>query len=305
VEARVIGRGALAGLLAGVLSFVFTRIFVEPLIDKSIDYETGRGEILNALRSAAGLPTEAEGPEIFSRSFQSTIGVATGLIAISVAFGALVAVAFILLDGRFSIRPRVLAWWIAAFGFLGFFLLPFVKYPANPPAVGHEFTIVPRTQLYLTMVVASLVLLAGAVYLARRLSKRWGTGRAVLASGLAFLVVFGVLLAWLPPLGDLASNVASQHDLGFAKATTETPQPITNTLGSTLTVDGKTYAAGQLVYPGFDADLLWRFRWYSLLNQVIIWGTIGIAFGLLMERLLRRASGVPEAAGESRTTAPA
>jgi len=47
---------------------------------------------------------------------------------------ALVTVAYLVLHGRFAIRPRNLAWMIAGFGFLGVYLLPFVKYPANPPA---------------------------------------------------------------------------------------------------------------------------------------------------------------------------
>ena len=35
---------------------------------------------------------------------------------------------------------------IAAFGFAGVYMLPFVKYPADPPAIGHTFTIGTRGQ---------------------------------------------------------------------------------------------------------------------------------------------------------------
>ena len=82
-----------------------------------------------------------DGPEIFSRDIQSTIGIASGIIAFSVAMGALIAVAYLVLHGRFTLRPSRLAWLIAGLGFLGVYLLPFVKYPANPPAIGHTFTI--------------------------------------------------------------------------------------------------------------------------------------------------------------------
>ncbi len=288
MEIRVIGRGALAGFVSGVLAFVFARIFAEPLVDKAIAYESGRGDILNALRSAAGLPTEAEGPEIFSRTIQSTVGIGTGIIAISTAFGALVAVGFLVLNDRVSVRPRVLTWSVAAFGFLGIFLMPFVKYPSNPPAIGHDFTIGARGRLYLTMVVVSLLLLALAALAAHRLAPRFGSQGAVVLSFLGLLVVFGVVLAILPSLGDLHANVAASHELGFARAATETPQPITNVTGKTLTVDGMTYAPGQLVYPGFDADLLWKFRWYSIINQLIIWTGIALILGTLLERLLGR-----------------
>jgi hypothetical protein len=79
-------------------------------------------------------------------------------------------------------------------------------------------------------------------------------------------------------------NQASEF--GFARAATETPQPITNILSTPLVVDGKTIAPGQIVYPGFDPDLLWKFRLYSIINQMIIWTTIALVFGTLIDRLV-------------------
>ena len=91
MEIRVILRGALSGFAAGVLGFIFARIFAEPLINKALDYESGRDAPLAPLNHAAGRPVAPDGPEIFSRSVQSTIGLATGIIAFSVAMGALIA----------------------------------------------------------------------------------------------------------------------------------------------------------------------------------------------------------------------
>jgi hypothetical protein len=178
---------------------------------------------------------------------------------------------------------------IAGFGFLGVYLLPFVKYPANPPAIGHTFTITTRGQLYLAMVACSLVLLGLAVYLARKLAPRLGLLGAVVVSAAAFLVVYGVLVGLLPSLGDLPANAAASSQFGYARAATETPQPIGNILSAPLVVDGKTIAPGQIVYPGFDAGVLWKFRWYSVINQALIWLTVALVFGALLERFL----GVP------------
>ena len=303
MEIRVIGRGALAGLIAGVLGFVFARIWAEPVIAKSLDYESGRIDILAALNTAAGRPVAPEGPAIFSRTIQSTVALATGVIVFSVAMGALVAVAYLVLHGRFAVRPQTLAWLVSGFGFLGVFLLPFVKYPANPPAIGHNFTIGPRAQLYLTMVAASLVLLGLAVFVARRLSQRFGPYRAVLISAAGFLVLYGVLLAVLPSLGELSANTAHADQFGFAPAATETPQPITNILSTPLSVDGKTVAPGQIVYPGFDADVLWKFRWYSLLDQALVWTTIALVFGALVDRLVGHAKPTPAAAVDETASA--
>ena len=286
MEIRIILRGALSGAVAGILGFVFARIFAEPVIDKAIAYESGRDDVLAALNKAAGRVVAPDGPEIFSRTIQSTIGIASGIIAFSTAMGALVAVAYLVLHGRFAIRPRNLAWLIAGFGFLGVYLLPFVKYPANPPAIGHTFTITTRGQLYLSMVACSLVLLGLAVYLARKLAPRFGMVTAVVVSAVAFLVVYGILIGLLPSLGNLPANVAASNQFGYARAATETPQPITNILSTPLVIDGRTIAPGQILYPGFDADVLWKFRWYSLINQALIWLTIALVFGGLLERFL-------------------
>src|ERR1700735_2416577 len=208
MEIRVILRGALAGFVAGVLGFAFARVFAEPVINQAISYESGRDDILAALNKAAGRVVAPDGPEIFSRTIQSTIGIGTGIIAFSTAMGALIAVAYLVLHGRFNVRPRNLAWMIAGFGFLGVYLLPFVKYPANPPAIGHTFTITTRGQLYLTMVAGSLILLGLAAWLARELIPRFGTTGAVVMAAVAFLVVYGVLIGLLPSLGNLGANVA-------------------------------------------------------------------------------------------------
>jgi hypothetical protein len=294
MEIRVILRSALAGFCAGVLGFVFARIFAEPVINKAIAYESGREAVLAQLNRAAGRPVAPEGPEIFSRTIQSTIGVATGIVAFSVAMGALVAVAYLVLHGRFNVRPRNLAWMIAGFGFLGVYLLPFAKYPANPPAIGHSFTIHTRGMLYLTMVASSLILLGLAVYLAYKLTPRLGATGAVVVSALAFLAVFSVLLGMLPSPGDLPANITHQGQFGYARAATETPQPITNILATPLVIDGKTIAPGQIVYPGFDADVLWKFRWYSIINQLLIWTVIALIFGALLDRLTRPAKPAPQ-----------
>jgi hypothetical protein len=60
---------------------------------------------------------------------------------------------------------------------------------------------------------------------------------------------------------------------------TETPQPLTD-------------PSGKIVYPGFDADLLYRFRLYSAGAQILLWGVLGVGFAPLAERVFR-AHGEP------------
>jgi hypothetical protein len=79
--------------------------------------------------------------------------------------------------------------------------VPFVKYPANPPSVGHSETVGDRTGLYLVMVVCSLLFGLGAVWLGRRLAPRYGNWTATLLAAGAFIVVIGIVMAVLPSLG--------------------------------------------------------------------------------------------------------
>src|ERR1700748_2671721 len=106
MEIRIIGRGGLAGVIPGLLGFVFARIFAEPVINQAIAYESGRDRWLDLLNKAAGRPVAPDGPEIFSRTIQYTIGVVSGIVAFSAAMGALIAVAYLVMHGRFQVRPR-------------------------------------------------------------------------------------------------------------------------------------------------------------------------------------------------------
>lgn len=115
-----------------------------------------------------------------------------------------------------------------------------------------------------------------------------------------------MLIGVLPSLGNLPANVAHSDQFGYARAATETPQPITNILSTPLTVNGKVIAPGQIVYPGFDADVLWKFRWYSIINQLLIWTTIALGFGALLDRYIlgRAPRPAPEAVPDPAEPAP-
>jgi hypothetical protein len=272
MEKKLIGFGALAGALAGLLAFVFARIFAEPMIQGAIDYESAREAAQNALDKAAGLPIEAPGPDLVSRAVQGSVGIGLGMILFGAAMGVLFAVAYSVCIGRTGgVRPRPLALLVAAAGFLGFYLVPFVKYPANPPAVGHEETIAQRSALYLVMVACSLIFLFLAVYFGQKLARRTSVWNASLIAGAGFIVAISVVMLILPPLGHLQANVAE-----YGLHATETPLPLRG-------------PDGQLIFPGFPADVLYRFRLYSIGAQLIMWTTIALVFAPFAERLLRPA----------------
>ena len=283
VNERLIWRGVAAGGLAGLLAALFTRIMAEPVIQKSINYETARDAVENALRKAAGLAPLPPGPDIFGRSVQRNLGAPVALVVFGMAMGALFAVVFVLVHRRYGERfkPRVLAVIIAGASFFAIYFVPYLKYPANPPAIGHPDTIHARGNLYLGMVAVSIVSLIAAFFLARYLAARWGGWNGTIATALVFIAWMAIVMAIFPALGHLHTNVVQ-----YGKQVTETPLPLKN-------------AAGQIVYPGFPADVLFKFRLYSMINQILLWSTIGLTFGLLAERALApapRAARVPVAA---------
>jgi hypothetical protein len=268
MEKRLIFRGFVAGGIAGLLCFIFARIFAEPVIQASINYQNARQAAQAALNKAAGLAAPPPGPDIFSRTIQGNVGVGTGLIFFGAAVGALFSVVYIIIGRRVRVTPRVLALLLAGSGFLAMYMVPFLKYPANPPSIGNPDTIRARGLLYLAMVTVSVAGLILAVMTARKLRDRLGPWNAVLVSGLGYAVFVGIAIAVLPPLGHLHANVVA-----FGRHLTETPLPLRN-------------PKGQIVFPGFPADVLFNFRLYSIINQLMLWSAIGIIFGALAERVL-------------------
>ncbi|GAB3578942.1 CbtA family protein [Calidifontibacter terrae] len=272
MERALILRGALSGALAGLLAFAFARIFAEPQITAAINYEEGRHAAQHLLDKAAGVPTAAHEHDVFSRTLQANLGIGVGMIAFGLAMGVIFAVTYTICLGRFGgVRARGLSLLVAAAGFVALYLVPFMKYPANPPAIGHADTIRTRSNLYLLMVLVAALLMVGAVLLGHWLRRRLGPWSSVVVGGLAYAVTVGVVMAILPSYGELAANVAH-----YGHHATETPLPLRD-------------SSGTIVYPGFPADVLASFRLNSVVAQGILWGAIGLLFAPMAERALAGA----------------
>jgi hypothetical protein len=253
VEKRLIGRGLLAGAVGAVLAFIFARVCAEPVIARAIAFEDGRTEAENAHG------VHEHGIELFTRGVQANAGLGFGVLIFGLAVGALFAVLFCVVYARAAGRaeilgPRQLSLLLAAAAFVAVYLVPFVKYPPNPPAVGQSDTIGARTGWYLVMVLASVVLAIAAVWLARRLADRFGAWSGRLLAVVAYLVTAAVVMVLLPTVD-------------------ETPEPLRD-------------ASGAIVYPGFPADVLYEFRLLSLGTQLLLWVTVGVVFATLAGRLL-------------------
>lgn len=199
MEKRIIARGLLAGAIASVVAFVFARAFVEPVIDKAIAFEE------------AHTGGHDHGVELFSRGVQANIGMGFGVLAFGVAMGALFAVAFCVVHGRVgNLSPRLLSVLLAAGMLLSLYVVPFLKYPASPPAVSLDETIRQRTLLYLMMVVLSVVMLAAAVWLGRNLLERLGAWSAALIAAAAYVVGVAAVMIALPTIDEMPESFPAQ-----------------------------------------------------------------------------------------------
>jgi len=178
-----------AGLLAGLLAGLFAFFIGEPLLDQAIGLE----------ESATHSPDE----EVFSRATQKVgLFFATGLSGVFV--GGLFGLTYAYFCGRMAAGSE----WIrgvslAAVIFAGAVLIPFLKYPANPPTVGDPATIGARTAAYLALVGLSLLAVLAAWYASRLLRER-GVSTPVrqVTIGLGLFSVVTGLFMGLPAAAD-------------------------------------------------------------------------------------------------------
>ncbi len=246
-------RGMLAGLLAGVLGFVFAHQFGEPSVDTAIAFES---------YVEYNVHQEEPEAELVPRELQSTFGLGTGALIYGVALGGMFSLVFAATYGRLgALRARVTAVLLALLGFVAVYLVPFLKYPANPPAVGDPATIQYRSSVYVVLVLASIVGMLFAVTLQRRLAVRLGNFDATLLAAAFYIVVMAICYAVFPGINEVPQE--------------ELPDVIRAVTDAEVT---------------FPPTVLWSFRVASIGLQVVVWTTISLVFGVLAERALERSA---------------
>ena len=155
-------RGMLAGLIGACVAATFALLFAEPQIDAAV--------ALEAHRAAHAMPA---GDELVSRATQKTWGLYTALGLYGTALGGLLAIVFAGLYGRVArVGPRSLALLLALAAFVVIVLVPAIKYPPTPPAVGLHDTVRLRTAAYVAMLALSVAAATLGLWSFRRLAGR-------------------------------------------------------------------------------------------------------------------------------------
>jgi predicted cobalt transporter CbtA len=200
----------LVGIVAGLLCFTFLKLYGEPEVDQAIAFETQldktrAAQASGAMSNMAMSKGKQEEPELVSREVQAGLGLLTGVIVYSTAFGGLFALAFAFAYGRVAggLSPQSSSALLAALGFVAVYLVPSLKYPANPPAIGDPETIGVRTALYFTMVAISIAAMVAATSIKRPLTARFGNWSAALIVAATYLVLVAIAGLLLPSVNEV------------------------------------------------------------------------------------------------------
>jgi len=143
----VIISGALAGAIHGTVNFAI----VEPYLDQAIGIEN---ENLFASGEADDNPqfwADYEEYRVWQKSGQVIAGMILG-VAMGSLFGIVYALSRNSLPGKNDVTKAVV---LAGIMWITIYLIPFLKYPANPPTVGDAETVVLRSILYVSFIAIS------------------------------------------------------------------------------------------------------------------------------------------------------
>jgi predicted cobalt transporter CbtA len=233
-------RGLLAGLIAGLAAFGVAYAVGEPQVAASVALEEAQTD-----HSAAHGHDDGDAPAVeVSRANQSTWGLLTGTVAIGVAMGGITALAAAFALGRIgTLKPPQTTALVALLGFVAFGLVPFLKYPATPPAVGHPETVGDRTTLYFAFLAISVAgVIAETIFAALLLRREATVFQAVVFPALGFLAVVGISAHLLPTVNEVGDFPADTLWY-FRRASILTTAALWATLGVVLTgLIGKLYA---------------------------------------------------------------
>lgn len=203
--------GLLAGLLAGVAAFVVAYTVGEPQVDRAIALESaGATADHHHEDGATASHSHSHDDAAVSRTTQSTLGLATGTLAIGVVLGGLTGLLSAVSLGRLgSLRPAASTALVALLGAVSFSVVPFLKYPATPPAVGSGETIDSRTALWFGFVAVSVLGVLAAVAVTRWAARRWSGVPGTIAGATAYVVVVAVAALAFPKVDELGGFPAS------------------------------------------------------------------------------------------------
>jgi predicted cobalt transporter CbtA len=198
-----IGLTLVSGAIAGTLLGLINQIVVEPYIDKAIGIQTQ-----NAINSGQMVMSTSQQSNY--RLWQKGGEIAAGAIygiSLSALFGVIFAYGrnSILLPGSNHTKKALV---LAGIMFLVLFLIPTLKYPANPPGVGNPQTIYLRETLYVGFIATSGFTALFLVFI----NKKFGDNnslsskkKAIIILPVIYAIIIVIAFVSFPPNPDKAT----------------------------------------------------------------------------------------------------
>jgi predicted cobalt transporter CbtA len=238
--------GLVAGLCGGLLAAGFVALAGEPAVDRAIAFEERRAAAADGHAHAHG----GADPAPVSRALQKSAGLVTAAVVYGAALGGLFALVFAFAYGRVGrASPRVTAYWLAAAAFVVVYLVPFAKFPANPPAIGEADSIGRRTALYATMVAISVLAAVAAARLRPALGRRMDAHAATLLALATYVVVVVAAGLALPGIHEVPAGFPADTLWRFREASVGMQATLWLTIGVTFSYAAQRVMTGRPVLP--------------------------------------------------------
>jgi hypothetical protein len=305
-----VARGLVAGAVGGGAAALFIRLVTETQIGFALEFE-----------DAAVLGGPATEAAEFSRGTQYWGGMAAAVLYGAV-IGLALGVAVAALHHRVRAHDEVgRVARVATGAFVAVVLIPFLKYPANPPAVGDPDTVGERARLFLSLMAAGIVIVFAAWYLWEYLSDRgWDGGRRLAAVGGAFTAVVALAFVVWPPspdaivppdneaspalvVADDAPDAVLDEMLATARATGDEslrdpgdpsePLDLVSVDAGDLPGTPVAVSTTELVDHSFTT-MVWNFRLQALAGLALMVAVTAVVLGILLD--LPARAGSPERA---------
>lgn len=195
----------LSGAVAGTVLGLANQAAVEPFIAQAIELENQQA----ASEGEMADPTELAGYRMWQRGGSIAAGAVLGT-SLGALFGLVFAYGRSSLPGSSNLKKALV---LAGIMWLVLYLVPAVKYPANPPAVGDPATIYERQGLYVAIIAISGLSALALALLRKRIGR--------VAAPAAYAAIMAAAFAFLPPNPD---EITAPMDLvtGFRLASGST-----------------------------------------------------------------------------------
>ena len=155
----------LAGAIAGTILGAINQVVVEPYIDHAIELEMLQQNTTAQSGQVITNPAEFAAYRFWQKGGEIIAGTILGL-----SIGSLYGIVFAYTRGSISgTNNKKKALIVAGIMWLVLFLMPALKYPPNPPAVGNPETIYYRQSLYVAFLAISGFSALGLAFLYRKM----------------------------------------------------------------------------------------------------------------------------------------